>query len=117
MSISIERRLLLPRWSIHAVPPLKVNGQPERASDSNSEKARMVFSINVLSNDGCSVAILLIHSTERLSGCIISVYYLVLFCSVKYVFYLIFTASSGGITKKFCFVYSADVYNVTIKTE
>ena len=117
MSMSIERRLLLPRWSIHAVPPLKVNGQPERASDSNSEKARMVFSINVLSSNGCSVAILLIHSTETT----IWMYHIsllsrfVLQCQVF--FYLIFTASSGGITKKFRFVYSADVYNVTIKTE
>lgn len=94
-----------------------MNGQPERASDSNNEKARMVFSINVLSNDGCSVAILLIHSTERLSGCIMLVYYIVLFCCVKYVFYFIFTTSSGGITKKLGLVYSAEINHVTIKTK
>lgn len=109
MSMSMERRLLLPRWSIHAVPPLNVNGQPERTRDSNSEKARMVFSINVLSSDGCCTATLLIHSTERLSGCIMSVYYFVLSCSIKYILDFVSAAPSRSVTKEPGFVYNAGV--------
>lgn len=44
MSMSMESRLALSRWSISEVPPLKRNGQLERDNASSKEKARMVFS-------------------------------------------------------------------------
>ena len=41
ISMSIDNLLLVFRWSISELPPLKMKGQPERASASSSEKARM----------------------------------------------------------------------------
>lgn len=99
-----------------AVPPLNVNGHPEIARDSNSENARIVFSIKVLSSDGCCAATLLIHSIERLSGCIMLIYNFVLFCSIKDVLDFDSTASSGSIPKELCLIENTSIYGITIKT-
>ena len=68
MSISIDSRLLVFKWSISELSPMKTKGHPERASASNREKG---FSINALSRTPIFWAASVIHSRDLLLGLII----------------------------------------------
>ena len=53
MSISMESRLPVFIWSMSELPPLNMKGQPERASASSNENARIVFSTRATSSGHC----------------------------------------------------------------
>ena len=79
------------------LPPLNINGQPERANASSKENARMVFSTNAISRTPAFCAASVIHLRDLLLGLII-VYRL------NDLYYFLFSVTTRGISQQLAFV-------------
>ena len=79
------------------LPPLKMKGQPERASASSNEKARMVFSTRAMSRTPAICDASVIHLSDLLSG-------LIIFYRLYDLYYFLLSVTTGGISQQFAFV-------------